>query len=123
MYPSSVLFKHDVQEPAPGKCVLLSTSREVRRDMKGWVLSDSGDKWSVKFDVRDSGGHLNTTFRGLVMIFFSPLDFHGRVCVVRSMYIPAALHGLESSLLASGSLRKLRSSNLQGGLVSSSTYG
>ena len=27
--------------------------------MKGWVLSDSGDQWSVKFDVRDLGGHLD----------------------------------------------------------------
>ena len=52
------------QEPAPGKCVLLSTSREVRKDMKGWVLSHEGDPWSVKFDVRDLGGHLDTTFRG-----------------------------------------------------------
>ena len=26
-------------EPAPSKCVLLSTSREVRKDMKDWVLS------------------------------------------------------------------------------------
>ena len=51
------------QEPAPSKCVILSTSREVWRDMEDWVLSDSGDKWSVKFDVRDSGGHLDTTFR------------------------------------------------------------
>ena len=30
--------------------------------------------------------------------------------VVRSMYLPAALHGMEASLLASESLRKLRSS-------------
>ena len=52
------------QEPAPSKCVLLSTSREIRRSMKHWVFSDSGDKWSVKFDVRDLGGHLDTTFRG-----------------------------------------------------------
>ena len=50
------------QEPAPSKCVLSSTSREVRRDFKDWVLSDGGDKWSVKFDVRDLGGHLDTTF-------------------------------------------------------------
>ena len=78
------------QEPAPCKCVLLSTCREVRRDMKSWVLSDSGDKWSVKFDVRDLGGHLDTTFRGrssilaarvrlvisrLVLMFALPLDF------------------------------------------------
>ena len=61
--------------------------------MKGWVLSDGGDKWSVKFDVRGLGGHLDTTFRRwsstlaarvrqvisrLVMIFVLPLDFHGR---------------------------------------------
>ena len=30
--------------------------------------------------------------------------------MVRSMYLPAALHGIEASLLASDSLRKLRSS-------------
>ena len=79
---------------------------------------------SAKFDVRDLGGHLDTTFRGwsatlaagvrfvisrLVLIFALPLDFHGRVRVVRSMYLPAALHGVEASLLASGSLRRLRS--------------
>ena len=113
------------QEPAPSKCVLLSTSREVRKDMKDWVLSLEGDMWSVKFDVRDLGGHLDTSFRGwsstlaarvrfvlsrLVLIFALPLDFHGRVRVVRSMYLPAALHGTEASLLASESLRKLPSS-------------
>ena len=102
----------------------LSTSREVRRDMKDWVLSLEGDRWSVKFDVRDLGGHLDTTFRGwsstlaarvrlvtsrLVLIFVLPLDIHGRIRVVRSMYLPAALHGIEASLLASDSLRKLRS--------------
>ena len=47
------------QEPAPSKCFLLSTSREVRKDMNGWVLSLEGDQWSVKFDVRDLGGHLD----------------------------------------------------------------
>ena len=112
------------QEPAPSKCVLLSTSREVRYSMKGWLLSQEGDQWSVRFDVRDLGGHLDTTFRGWsstlaarvrqvlsrsVLIFALPLDFHGRVRVVRSMYLPAALHGIEASLLASDSLRKLRS--------------
>ena len=70
----------------------LSTSREVRKDMKGWILSQEGDQWSVKFDVRDLGGHLDTTFRGwsstlaarvrlvisrLVLIFVLPLDLHG----------------------------------------------
>ena len=112
------------QEPAPCKCVLLSASGEVRKDMKDWVLSQDGDRWSVKFDVRDLGGHLDTTFRGwsstlaarvrlvisrLALVFVLPLDFHGRVRVVRSMYLPTALHGIEASLLASESLRKLRS--------------
>ena len=45
------------QEPAPSKCVHLSTSREIRKDMKDWVLSCEGDQWSVRFDVRDLGGH------------------------------------------------------------------
>ena len=44
------------------------------------------------------------------MIFALPLDFHGRVRVVRSLYSPAALHGVEASFLASVSLCKLRSS-------------
>ena len=52
------------QEPAPSKGVLLSTSRDVRRSMKEWVLSLEGDRWSVRFDVRDLGGHLDTTFWG-----------------------------------------------------------
>ena len=52
------------QEPAPSMCVLLSTSREVRKDMRDWVLSCEGDQWTVRFDVRDLGVHLDTTFRG-----------------------------------------------------------
>ena len=89
------------------------------------MLSQERDKWFVMFDVQDLGGHLDTTFRGwfstlaarvrlvisrLVLIFALPLDFHGRVRVDRSMYLPAALHGVEASLLASDSLRKPRSS-------------
>ena len=53
------------QEPAPSKCVLLSTSEAVRAEMRGWVLSDEGHKWTVKLDVRDLCGHLDTTLRGL----------------------------------------------------------
>ena len=56
--------------------------------------------------IRDLGGHLDTTCRGwsatlaprvwmfiaqLVLIFALSLDFHGRVSVVKSMYLPAAL--------------------------------
>ena len=35
-----------------------------RNDVEDWLLSQKGDKWSVKFDVRDLGGHLDATFRG-----------------------------------------------------------
>ena len=126
------------QELAPSTCLLLSTSRAVRKDMKDWVPSHEEDRWSVKFDVRDLGRHLDTTFRGwsstsaakvrlvmsrLVLIFALSLDFHGRIRVVRSMYLPAALHGIEASLLASDSLRKLRFFYPQGCVVSSSTFG
>ena len=74
-------------------------------------------------DVRDLGGHLDTTFHGwsstlasrvrlvvsrLVLVSALPLDFHGRLRVLRSMFIPGALHGIEASFLAGASLRKLR---------------
>ena len=111
-----VMFVLVGQELAPGKCFLLNT-RAVRKEMKDWVLSQEGDQWSVRFDVRDLGGRLYATFRGwsatlasrvrlVIEGWFSSLL--GRV--VRPVYLPAALHGIEASLLASDSLRKLRSS-------------
>ena len=115
------------QEPAPSMCVLMSTSRAVRSDMRGWVVSDEGHRWSVKLDVRDLGGHLDTTFHGwsstlasrvrlvisrLVLVFALPLDFHRRLRVLRSMFIPGALHSVETSFLAGTSLRKLRAAFL-----------
>ena len=87
------------------------------------MLTDEGDKWSVKLDVRDLGSHLDTTFRGwsatlatrvrlviarLVVVFVLPLDFHGRLRVIRSMFIPGALRGIEASFVADAGLRKLR---------------
>ena len=127
------------QEPAPRKCVLLSTSRVVREDMNDWVLSQEGYKWSVKFDVRDSGrwgvafgyylswmvfdfscwssfGHFSSG-----SYFCSPLDFHGRIRVVRSMYLPAVLgwRPLCLLLIAFGSFVPLST----GGVVSSSAFG
>ena len=52
------------QETAPSKCVPVNTSRAVRSDMRGWIVTDEGDRWSVKLDVRDFGGHLDTTVMG-----------------------------------------------------------
>ena len=34
------------QEPAPSKCVFLSTSRVVRRAIWNWVVTDEGDRWT-----------------------------------------------------------------------------
>ena len=85
------------QEPAPSECVLMNTSRAVRSDMRGWVVSDEGHRWSVKLDVRDLGGHLDATFHGwsstlasrvrlviarLFLVFALPLDFHERLQVL-----------------------------------------
>ena len=41
--------------------------------MRGWVLSDEGHMWTVKLDVRDLGGHLDTTLRGCLPL--CPLGF------------------------------------------------
>ena len=106
----------------------MSTSRTVRSSMQGWVVSDEGHRWSFKLDVRDLGGHLDTTFHSwsstlasrvrlvisrLVLVSALPLDFHGRLRVLRSMFIPGALHGIEASFVAGTSLRKLRAAFLR----------
>ena len=103
--------------------MLLSTSRAVRVEMRSWVLSEEGQRWTVKLDVRDLGGHLDTTLRGwsstlsprvrlvisrLDLIFALPLDFYGRVRVVRAMFLSCALHGVEASYLSKGGFLKLR---------------
>ena len=80
----------------------MSTSGAVRRDIRGWILSHEGDKWTVKVDVRNLGGHLDTTFRGwsatlaagvkmvisrLVLISALRLDFHAREAWGYSVYV------------------------------------
>ena len=112
------------QEAAPRKCVLLSPSRKVRTDMASWLVTDSGDTWTVKLDVRDLGGHLDLAFRGRAttlcrridgvvcrapVVHALPLDFGGRLRVLRTMFIPAALHGAEASCVSDLSLCRLRS--------------
>ena len=91
----------------------MSTSAAVRRDMKAWVISGEGERWSVKLDVRDLGGHLDSTYRAwgrtlaarvlsVLRVVWSvsalPLDYRSKLRILRTMYIPAALHGIEASL-------------------------
>ena len=45
------------------ECVLLSTSKAVRRAMKLWDVSGDEMAWQVQLDVSDLGGHLDFTRR------------------------------------------------------------
>ena len=49
----------------------------------------------------------------LALIFVLPLDFHGRVRVVRTTSIPCALHGVEATHLSKGSFSKVRTAILR----------
>ena len=51
------------QDVSPGKCVLLSTSKAVRRAIKLWDISGDGKVWNVQLDFRGLGGHLDFTRR------------------------------------------------------------
>ena len=122
------------QEAALQKCVFLSTSKKVRGDMKCWSVFDTGDKWSVRLDIRDLGGHLDSTLRARAATLGSrisaavprvhsvavfPLDFCGRLRILRSMHLPAALHGVEASLVSISGLRSLRAAFGQAALSGS----
>ena len=111
------------QEPAPSQCVFLSTSAAVRKDMRNWLISDGGDRWSVKLDVRDLGGHHDATYRSwgctlaarvrevlrvVWLVSALPLDYEGKLRILRTKFIPAALHGIEASLLSQSSYLRLR---------------
>ena len=106
---------------APKKCVFLSTSKNVRNRLKCWAVSDAGDKCSVKLDIRDLCGHLDSTLRARAVtlgyrisvtvpraVAVLPLDFCGRLRILRTIHLPAALHGVEAAFgqaAMSGGLR------------------
>ena len=69
------------QDVSPGKCVLLSTSKSVRKAMKLWDVSGSGGFWKVQLDVRDLGGHLDFNFRARAGTL-SNRSVHCSVCPV-----------------------------------------
>ena len=98
------------QEPAPSKCALMSTSSVVRKDMKDWVLSHEGEKWTVKLDVGDLGGHLDFTFRrwSATLAAGVHLDiFSACACFCSSIRLPWQGSGRQDHVHP---LRKLRSS-------------
>ena len=76
------------------------------------MLSDAGDKWTVRLDVRDLEGHLDTTDRrrattlvprvlgllgGILVVVALPLDFAGKLRALRTKFLPGTLHGIEAS--------------------------
>ena len=87
-------------------------------------MSAAGDKWSVKLDTRDLGGHLDITCRkrsatltgrvlgvltAVLVVRALPLDFAGKLTVLRTKFLPGALHTIEGSRISFRLLRRLRS--------------
>ena len=111
------------QDVSPGKCILLSTSKSVRKSMKLWDISGDGGFWNVQLDVRDLGGHPDFTFRsragtlskrvghstvGVASVGALPLGFQVKLGLVRGKYLPAGLHAAETSYVLSSSFSALR---------------
>ena len=107
------------QDVSPGKCVLLSTSKSVRKAMRLWEISGGGSFWKVQLDVRDLGGHLDITRRaragtlskrvgeainGVAAVGALPLGFQVKLGQVRGTYLPAGLHAAEASHVSSSSI-------------------
>ena len=104
---------------SPGKCVLLSTSKSVRKGMKLWDISGDGGFWNVQLDVRDLGGHLDFTLRaragtlskriyvatsGVASVGSLPLGFKVKLGLVRRKYLLAGLHAAAASYVSSLSI-------------------
>ena len=111
------------QDVSPGKCILLSTSKAVRRAMKLWDISGDGGFWKVQLDVRDLGGHLDFTYRaragtlsgrvgkataGVAAVGALPFGFQVKLGLVRGKYLPAGLHAAEASYVSSSSISAFR---------------
>ena len=103
------------QEASPSKCVLLGTSKAVRRRMIAWRNRNEGCFWAVKLDVRDLGGHLDVTLRAVACTLTNrfliataqvpavgalPLGFQRMLGLVRSKHLPGGLHGCEGAAVS-----------------------
>ena len=111
------------QDVSLGKCVLLSTSKSVRKAVKLWDISGDGGFWKVQLDVRDLGGHLDFTFRawagtlstrfreailGVAAVGALPLGVQVKLGLVRGKYLLAGLHAAEASYVSSSSISAFR---------------
>ena len=104
------------QDVSPGKCVLLSTSKSVRKATKLWDISGDGRIWKVQLDVRGLGEHFDFTRRaragtlscsvkeataGVATVGALSLGFQVKLGLVRGKYIPAGLHAAKASDVSS----------------------
>ena len=108
------------QDVSPGKCVLLTTSKCVRKATKLWDISGEGSFWKVQLDVRDLGGHLDFTNRAragtlscgvkdaIATVGAFPLGFQVKLGLVRGKHVPAGLHAAEASYASSSSHSAVR---------------
>ena len=96
------------QDVSPGKCVLLSTSKAVRRAMKLWDISGDGGFWKVQLDVRDLGGHLDFTYRARAGTLSHRV---GKATVGK--HLPAGLHAAEASYVSSSSISSFRAATVR----------
>ena len=75
------------------------SSTAFQRHMKGWLISDDGDRWSVKLDVRDLGSHR----QGLAL--HSCCSLKSFVSAIPWTLAVAASRGIEAALSQSSHLR------------------
>ena len=112
------------QDVSPGKCVLLSTSKAVRRAMKLWDISGEGwffGRFSLMSEIL--GGHLDFTYRAragtlsrrvvrllleLLRLVLCRWGFRVKLGLVRGKYLPAGLHAAEASCVSSSSISAFR---------------
>ena len=111
------------QDVSPGKRVLLSTSKFVRKALKLWDVAGDGSFWKVQLDVRDLGGHLDFTLKaragtlsnrvreatsGVASVGVLPLGFQVQLGLLRGKYLLAGLHAAEASHVSSSSIGAFR---------------
>ena len=109
------------QEPPPNKCVcacefveLYGTTCEVGLllmkvfGLLSWMLGHLEHYSQIVGVVGYSGNSGSDGHCWSLMKCVLPLDFDGRLRVIKSMFLAAAYYGIEASFLADASLRKLR---------------
>ena len=106
------------QDVLPGKCVLLSTSKSVRKAMALWDVSGGGGFWKVHlggdldFTLRARAGTLSKRVReatlGVASIGALPLGFRVKLGLVRGKYLAACLQAAEASYVSSSAISAFR---------------